>query len=465
MSSKTNRRHGDGLLLGNKEFYSKVAVIVVPIIIQNTVTNVVGFLDNVMVGQVGTLQMSAVAIVNQLLFVFNLCIFGGLAGPGIFSTQYVGANDTEGVRNCFRIKVWISVIMTAIAIAVFTIFPDSLINMYLKESAESASEVMIYAKDYLYIMLVGLLPMAFTFTYAMTLRENGETTVPMIASVTAIFVNLVFNWILIFGHLGFPVLGVKGAAIATVMSRFIEFGIISIVTHIKKSKFEFIENIYSTLRVPSELLKKVAIKGSPLLLNEFLWSSGLAAILACYSTRGIDAVAACNIANTVNNLFNVVFLSMGNAVAIMVGQALGADQYDEAKELAWKLMATAFMSCLVMGTIMFIAAPFVPLIYNTEQVVMSTAADLLRVLAILMPFFSIAHCCYFTLRAGGKTIITFFFDCVFTWTIECGCAFLLTRLTGLPILPVYFAVQSTGVLKGFIGIILVKKGVWVENIT
>jgi len=465
MSSATKRKHGDGLLLGNKAFYTKVAIIVVPIIIQNTVTNVVGFLDNVMVGQVGTLQMSAVAIINQLLFVFNLCIFGGLAGPGIFSTQYVGANDTEGVRNCFRIKIWISIIMTVIALAIFTLMPDTLINMYLKDSAESAAEVLKYAKDYLFIMIIGLLPFAMTSSYAMTLRENGETTVPMIASVTAIFVNLIFNWVLIFGHLGFPVLGVKGAAIATVMARFIEFAIIVTVTHSKKAKFRFIDRVYITLKVPVELTKRVMTKGLPLLLNEFLWSSGLAAILACYSTRGIDAVAACNIASTVNNLFNVVFLSMGNAVAIMIGQALGADEYDEAKELSWKLMATAFMTCLVMGTLMFVAAPFIPLIYNTEPMVMSTASDLLRVLAILMPFFSIAHCCYFTLRAGGKTIITFFFDCVFTWTVEYGCALVLTKFTGLPILPVYFAVQAMGIIKGLIGIVLVKKGVWIENIT
>lgn len=458
------KKRGLSIFIGDKEFYKKTALIVIPIIIQNTVSNVVNFLDNVMVGQVGTLQMSAVAIINQLLFVFNLCIFGGLAGAGIFSTQYVGAGDTEGVQNCFRIKIWLSLIMTGLAALIFILFPNPLINIYLKESADSATEVMSYSKDYLSVMVFGLFPFGITCSYAMTLRENGETRLPMIASVTAIFVNLIFNWLLIFGHCGFPVLGVKGAAIATVISRFVELFIVVIATHVQKQKFTFIIHVYKTMKVPYSLIKKVTIKGFPLLLNEFLWSSGIAAILACYSLRGIDAVAACNITSTINNIFNVVFLSMGNAVAIMVGQALGANDNELAKDLAWKLMATTFLSCIVMGSIMYIFAPAIPNIYNTEAAVRDTASDLLRIQAVMMPFFSIPHCCYFTLRAGGKTVITFFFDCAFTWVISYGAAWLLCNFTVWSIVVVYACVQSLDILKGIIGIILVKKGVWIQNI-
>lgn len=460
----TQQEHGFKIFIGDRNFYKKTAAIVIPIIIQNTISNVVSFLDNIMVGTIGKLPMSAVAIVNQLVFVFSLCIFGGLAGAGIFSTQYVGAGDTNGVRYCFRIKMWIAGIMSAIALFVFSVFSSPLINMYLNESKESAAIVYGYSIDYLHIIVLGMIPFAVSCVYAMTLRENGETKLPMIASIAAIIVNLVFNWLLIFGNLGFPRLGVIGAAIATVLSRFIELGIIVSATHLRSNQFTFIKHAYRSFKVPISLVKQVIVKGTPLLVNEFLWSAGMAAMLACYSLRSIDAVAACNIASTVNNLFNVVFISMGNAIAIMVGQALGANDNENAMGLSWKLMATSVFTCLIMGGLMFILAPIIPEIYNADAYVKNMAADLLRILAIMMPVFAVPHCCYFTLRSGGRTMITFLFDSLYTWVVACTCAYALCHYTNWPLVPIYACVQSLDIIKGVIGIILVKKGIWLKNI-
>ena len=183
-------------MFGDRAFYAEMISVVVPIIIQNTVSNVVSLLDNVMVGRVGTLQMSAVAIVNQLLFVFNLCIFGGLAGAGIFATQYAGAHDHKGVRDCFRVKWMISLSMLACALAVFIALPKQLIGMYLAEETAQAdaAATLGFGMDYLTVMLWGLLPFGVTQVYASTLREVGETRLPMFASVVAILINLVFNW-------------------------------------------------------------------------------------------------------------------------------------------------------------------------------------------------------------------------------------------------------------------------------
>ena len=225
-------------LIGSRRFYKRVITILLPIIIQNTVSNVVSLVDNVMVGAVGTLEMSAVAIVNQLLFIFYLCIFGGLAGAGIFAAQYAGAKDDEGVRLCFRMKIYTALLMVALAFAVFLIFPKNLISMYFAEgTAEAdATATLKFGLDYLFVMLLGLLPFGITQAYGSTLRELGETKVPMIASVTAIGVNLVFNFILIFGNKGLPFLpfaplGVIGAAAATVLSRFVEMAIIVVFVH------------------------------------------------------------------------------------------------------------------------------------------------------------------------------------------------------------------------------------------
>ncbi len=453
-------------MFGDRDFYAQVVAVVVPIIIQNTVSNVVSLLDNVMVGRVGTLQMSAVAIVNQLLFVFNLCIFGGLAGAGIFATQYAGAHDDKGVRDCFRVKWMIALSMLACALVVLIAFPKRLIGMYLaQETAQAdAAATLGFGVDYLTVMLWGLLPFGVSQVYASTLREVGETRLPMFASVAAILVNLVFNYFLIFGKCGFPELGVTGAAIATVLSRYVETAIIVVYTHMKSHHFGFIRGAYRSLRVPKPLMISILRRGTPLLVNEFLWSSGMAVLLQCYSVRGLDVVAACNIATTVSNLFKVVFLSMGNAVAIMVGQALGANDIERAKNCTWRLMTLSVGSNLIMATLLALFAPAIPNIYNTEPHVRQIATQLIYVVAVMMPAYSFSHCCYFTLRSGGKTIITFLFDSVFTWCVNVPAAWLLAYKTGLGIVPLYFGVQALEMVKVVVGFVLVKKGVWIHNI-
>lgn len=453
-------------MFGDRDFYAQVVAVVVPIIIQNTVSNVVSLLDNVMVGRVGTLQMSAVAIVNQLLFVFNLCIFGGLAGAGIFATQYAGAHDDKGVRDCFRVKWMIALSMLACALVVLIAFPKRLIGMYLaQETAQAdAAATLGFGMDYLTVMLWGLLPFGVSQVYASTLREVGETRLPMFASVAAILVNLVFNYFLIFGKCGFPELGVTGAAIATVLSRYVETAVIMVYTHMKSHHFGFIRGAYRSLRVPKPLMFSILRRGTPLLVNEFLWSSGMAVLLQCYSVRGLDVVAACNIATTVSNLFKVVFLSMGNAVAIMVGQALGANDIERAKNCTWRLMTLSVGSNLIMATLLALFAPAIPNIYNTEPHVRQIATQLIYVVAVMMPAYSFSHCCYFTLRSGGKTIITFLFDSVFTWCVNVPAAWLLAYKTGLGIVPLYFGVQALEMVKVVVGFVLVKKGVWIHNI-
>lgn len=460
------RRSGLSKLIADRAFYAQVIAIVVPIIIQNTVSNVVSLLDNVMVGRVGTLQMSAVAIVNQLLFIFNLCIFGGLAGAGIFATQYAGAKDDAGVRHCFRIKWMIAVVMLLLAMIIFIAAPEPLISIYLAEDTDAAAaeSTLQYSMDYLMVMLWGLLPFAVSQIYASTLREVGETKLPMVASIAAILVNFVFNYLLIFGKFGFPKMGVTGAAVATVLSRYVEMAIIVIYTHVRRECFPFIHGAYRSLHVPRELLGNVVKRGMPLLVNEFFWSTGMAVLLQCYSMRGLDVVAACNIASTVSNLFKVVFLSMGNAVAIMVGQALGAEEIEKAKEIAWQLMALAVVVDIVMGVLLACAAPFIPHIYNTEAHVREIATQLILIVALMMPVYSMAHCCYFTLRSGGRSIITFLFDSGYTWGICIPVAFVVAYLTALPITPMYFIVQGLEMVKVGIGLVLMKKGIWARNI-
>ena len=293
-------------LVGDRTFYRVLLAIVVPVIIQNGISNFVNLLDNLMVGALGDAQMSGVSIANQLIFIFNLTIFGGLAGPGIFGAQFYGAGDIEGLRNTFRIKLLESLALLALAFIALIGFNEPLISIFLQGDGDPAmAQAMLRdSQSYLAVMLFGLPAFALTQCYAGTLREMGETRLPMVASVTAVVTNALFNYLLIFGKLGLPRLEVVGAALATVISRYVELGIVMVFTHKNHARFSFIEGAFKTLRVPALLARKVLRMGAPLLTNELLWSIGMSTLTAVYSLCGLTVVSALSITFTISNLFN-----------------------------------------------------------------------------------------------------------------------------------------------------------------
>ena len=452
--------------IGDKAFYKMVLTVVIPIMIQNGITNFVGMLDNIMVGRVGTEQMSGVAITNQLMFVFNICVFGAISGAGIFTAQFYGCDNHKGIRDTFRFKIISCAAICAMGFLIFGMWGEDLIQMYLHgENVEGSLEAtLIYARDYLWIMLLGIIPFAVVQAYAGTLRECGETMLPMKAGILAVLINLLFNYILIFGKFGAPALGVEGAAIATVISRFAELFVVVIWTHRHTGRFPFMIGAYRSMKIPGNLVLNILKMGMPLLVNEALWSAGMAGMMQCYSVRGIDVVAGLNISTTISNLFNVVFISMGNAVAIIIGQLLGAGKMEEAKDSARKLIFFSVASCVVVGCVMAAVSPFFPMLYNTSKEVRHLATWFICVSALCMPLYSCTNATYFTLRSGGKTVITFFFDSGFVWAVSIPVAFLLSRYTQMPIVPLYLACQSLELIKSAIGLFLVKKGVWIHNI-
>ena len=454
-------------LIGDKAFYRKVMLVAIPIIIQNGISNFVSLLDNIMVGQVGQLQMSGVAIVNQLIFVFYLCIFGAVSGAGIFTAQFHGSGNHEGIRQTFRFKLMVSVVISLCGIVLFRIFGERLITLFMQSDDDPADvqATLEYGLSYLSVMMVGLLPFALSTVYSSTLRESGQTTVPMVAGISAVLVNLCLNYVLIFGHFGAPVMGIRGAAIATVISRFVELGIVVSWTHLNGAKHPFIRGAYRSMYIQGELLGNIFRRGFPLLINEFLWSTGMTVLNQCYSTRGLDVVAALNICTTLSNLTNVVFLSMGNVVGILVGQMLGAGKdKEEIRTADRQLIFISVVSCFLFGSIMAAVSGVFPHAFEASDQVKALATGLILINAVAMPVHAYNHACYFTLRSGGKTFITFLFDSGFVWTINVPLAYCLSRFTGIPILGMYAIVVCTDLIKCGMGTFMVKKGSWIQNL-
>lgn len=454
--------------IGNRAFYRNVFTIAIPIIIQNGITNFVSLLDNIMVGQVGTIPMSGVSIVNGLLFVFNLCIFGASSGAGIFTAQYYGSHNEDGIRYTFRFKIFVCLLISALGSLIFTMADKLLIGLYLtgEGDALAAAGAMEYGRKYLKIMLWGFLPFALSNAYSSTLRETGETFVPMVAGIAAVFVNLFLNYVLIFGHFGAPAMGVEGAALATTISRFVELAIVAAWTHRNTEQNTFITGAYSSFYIPGTLLKEITIKGMPLLINEFLWASGMAVLNQCYSTCGLDVVPATNISSTLYNVGSVVFLAMGSAVGIIMGQMLGAGRSrEEILDHNRKLLFTATVCGGAFGILMAAAAVPFPKIYNTTQSVQQLAAMLIVLNSIILPFNSYTNAVYFTLRSGGQTMVTFLFDSCFVWGFCVPLAYVLTRFAGIGIIPLFAICQATDLIKCALGSIMIKQGKWIQNLT
>lgn len=452
--------------VGNKAFYAAVLAIALPVMAQNGITQFVGVLDNLMVGRIGTEQMSGVAIANQLIFVFNLCIFGGLSGAGIFGAQFAGKRDNGGIRYVFRFKLIVCIIVCCLSVALLSFLDAPLINLFLHEGSEEGDLALTLAsgRTYIRVMLFGLVPYALSQCYASSLRETGETVVPMIGSGAAVLVNLVFNWLLIFGKLGFPKLGVEGAAIATVLSRFVELAIMMLWAHTHTARFPFFKGVYRSLYLPKRLAKDIVFKGTPLLANEALWSAGVSVMNQRYSVRGLAAVAAVNITSTVSNLFNVVFMSIGSSIGIIVGNLLGANKLEEAKDTDRKIIALSVVSCFVFGGLLALASRFIPELYNTTHEVKQLSTSFLLVSACIMPFSAFTHACYFTLRSGGQTKITLLFDSCYMWCISIPVAYVLSRFTDLPVLALFAICNGLELIKCVFGYILLKSGKWVTNI-
>lgn len=452
--------------IGDKAFYRYLIFLAFPMIVQNGITSFVSFLDNIMVGQIGTEPMSGVAIVNQLFFVFNICIFGGVSGAGIFSAQFFGKGDYEGQKYTFRFKLYACLLITAIACVLFHFLDEPLISLYLSDegSVGNTRLALSYGKEYLAIMILGLLPFAVSQTYVSTIRETGQTFVPMVSGIVAVITNLVLDYVLIFGAFGAPELGVAGAAIATVIARYTECLIVVVWAHRHPDKNPYLIGVYKGLRIPGSILADIFRKGLPLMFNEMLWAVGMAVIVQCYAVRGLEVVAAQNISSTISNLFNIVYLQLGNCISIVVGQKLGAGQLEEAKDADNKIIFFDVACCACISVIMILLGGLFPEIYKTEPGIKALAKNFIIISAMAMPLCAFSHCSYFTLRSGGKTIVTFLFDSVYTWVVMIPYAFVLSRFTTLSITMVFFLVSFTEIIKVIIGFFMIKSNVWLQNI-
>ena len=451
--------------IGDRHFYKRVLTLLLPILVQTGITNFVSMLDNLMIGRTGTAQIAGVAVSNQLLFVLNLCVFGMVSGAGILGAQYFGRGDKENFQNILRFKLAAVVLLAACGTALFLGAGEFLIGRFVNEDDPEVRAAAIgFARTYLFINLIGLLPYCFSQAFASSLRETGKSVMPMVAGLCAVVVNLSLNYVLIFGKLGMPKLGVKGAAIATVISRFAEFGVIAVSLLARRRQHPFIMGTLRTLRVPLPLVKLILTKSLPLVFNETMWALGMTVVARQYSLRGLDVVTAYNIDNTVFNLFFVTFAALGSAGGIIVGQRLGAGDMDGALTDSYRLLGLTVLLGILIGAAFAALSGAIPELYNIEPEVRTLAARLMLICALTIPLEAIVNELYFILRSGGKMSVTIIFDSGFTWVILVPVVAIFVRFTGLSVPLIYLIDRLLTLLKTVLGAVIFRRGKWMRQI-
>ncbi|MDY0010624.1 MAG: MATE family efflux transporter [Candidatus Izemoplasmatales bacterium] len=443
--------------IGDRHFYKRLFAISLPIVLQQLLTSSLQLIDNLMVGDLGELAIGSVSVVNQLYFVIILITFGALGGAGIYTAQYFGSKEEEKLKQTFRFKLIVALLLVILSIVVFSLLGEYLIGFFTDNQVTIAGGM-----DYLNIVKWSMLPWAFSIAISTTFREIGTTKPLLWITLGAIITNTVLNYLLIFGNFGFPNLGIEGAAYATLASRVVEF-LLMFVLLVRKGKI-FNTKIKDVFKIDGLILKAIIIMALPLLLNEFFWSMGQTMFLQSYSTRGDNALAAMNITGAISQLVFVTFGGIGTGIAVMVGNTLGMNQLEVAKDNAKKVIAFAVAFAFVTGMMLFILSFFILDLYDITETTKRIAANNIRINAIFIPVYSFNVSMYFTLRAGGDTRSTMMMDSGYMWVVQVPLIFVLARVTNLNVIMLFLIVQLLELPKSVFALSRYKKENWVRNL-
>lgn len=444
-------------ILADRTFYKRVLLVTFPIILQQLLTSSVQLADNLMVGTLGELAIGSVSVVNQMYFVVIIVTFGAMGGAGIYSAQYFGSKQYDQLKQTFRFKLLIAFFLSTTAILIFTVFGEFFISLFTDNPI-----TIQWGLDYLNIAKWVMIPMTLSTAISSTFREIGITKPLLKISIFAILSNVVLNYLLIFGHFGFPRLGIEGAAIATLVSRTIEFIFLFVLLVWKGNVFN--THLLDVFKIDKVLLKVIIITAIPLVINEFLFSFGQTMFIQSYSTRGDNALAAINITNAISQLVFITFGGIGTAVAVFIGNTLGENKLKEARENAKKIIVFAVSFAFVLGIILFVLSFFVLDLYDISSQTEDIARFNIRVNAFAIPVISLYMVLYFTLRSGGDTRSTMIMDSGYIWVVQVPTVFLLSRLTDIGVIYLFLIIQVLELPKVALAFSRYKKYYWLRNL-
>lgn len=451
-------------IFGTGSFYRKALAIAVPIMLQQFIQSLVSLIDNFMVSGLGDISMSGVNVAGQVLFVFMVYLNAICMAGGIFLTQYFGANDTEGMKHAFRFKLVMGFAAFIPFILVCIVFPRQVLSLMLIGN-EDADAILDEGVRYINIVFFMGLPMTASVCIASSLRDMGQVKLPLIATIAATLTNTLFNWLLIYGNLGFPALGVRGAAVATVIARILEF-IIMLAIYIKKKPF-FAVKLTEVLSLDRKLFVGMLKKGSLVLFCEMVWILSETITTAIYNGRGgADVVSGMASSFSVANLVFVAFGGIYSATGVILGKSLGMGKLEKAREEKTWLLSGAAVFGLIMMFLGLATTLLIPLVFGKlSESAVNICRDMVILMSFFMPVWVFMNAQMAIARAGGDTAMGAYTDSAITIGIMLPMVFLLGAFTDIGPVMMYLCIKLLDIIKVVVFHLWLKKERWLKNLT
>jgi len=442
-----------------KEFLSKLLLLAFPIMLQNLLVSSVSFIDTVMIGMVGEEAIAAVGLANQMFFLITLFFFGVSSGGAIFVAQYWGAQDRPAMHKVMGIALLLSISGALVSTIVSIVIPNTIMGIFTEDIA-----VVSRGKEYLVVVAVSYLFTAVVMVYSTSLRSTGDAKTPLYTSILSLSLNVVLNYLLILGKFGFPRLEVKGAALATVISRGIEMVLLLAIVYGKKRAVA--APLHRLVGFDGTMVKKYFITCLPVILNEMFWSLGMTTYKIAFSRMGMEVIASVNVSEAIQNLFFVVLMGISNSSAIMIGNRIGENRIDMATLYATRLLRIGLFTGALLGGALAFLSPWLPIPFNLSPTVGLMTTRSLLTLGLLIPIKAYNMVLVVgVLRSGGDTRFSMFAELAGVWLIGVPCAFIGALVLHMPIHYLYLFVGLEEAFKFVVGMIRVKSGKWINRLT
>lgn len=443
----------------HKEFIPKLIAIASPIILQNFFSSSLNFVDVFMVGQLGEKEVAAVGIGNQIFFLFLMFTFSIASGVSIFTAQYWGKKDIKNIHSTLGIGITFALAVSAFFTLAVILFPDTLIMIFNKDP-----KVIELGAQYIKIIALCFFVTSISSIYAFVLRSTEHVKFPMIASVTALLLNTFLNYLLIFGKFGFPELGVRGAAIATIIARGIEFGILLTFTYIRK--YPIAAGLKDIFNYSKDMVKNYVKIWLPVMGQSMGWSLGYTMYSVIYGNISTESIAAYNIACSVERICLMLFTGLGSACSIMVGNRIGAGEEYKARDYSKNFLFLAFAFSIVIAIPLIMVRANVVNLYNLSDKSSLYLYYLLLVIAcILLPRAMNITFHVGILKAGGDTFFSMIVDMGGIWLIGVPLAAVAAFIFKLPVYYVMAIAATEELVKMIVAYYRFFSNKWIHNLT
>lgn len=442
-----------------KSFYKLLFGISIPIAMQNLITFAVSMIDTLMVGSLGETQLASVAIANNLFFVLMILLFGLSSGTNIMIAQYWGKKDTSTIHKILSIMYRACLIIVLIFVSIALFFPKGFMSIFTPET-----QVIEAGASYLRIVCIGYLFYGITNCTIMMLRAVNTVKISIVVYTVSLVVNAFFNYVLIFGKFGAPALGIRGAAIATVMARVSEFIIITVYMYFHEKKIKL--RVKHLLHVDKVLLKDYAKNCTPVLFNELLWSTGSSMISVVVGRMGPSVVSANSINSVAQQFVSVFIFGLSNAAAVIIGNTIGQGRKDKVKEYAFTIGVFSVFVGIMAGTIIYLIRPIIVDFYNFSEGTKNMAMEIMGITSIVLIFQALgSNMMMGVLRGGGDAKFVLLNDLLFMWTVAIPGGFIAAFLLKLPLPFVFLILRCDEIIKSVVSVFRVASGKWIRDVT